>query len=90
MEKNLGSVEPIAVVGMACRFPGAPDIPSFWRLLENGGNAVLDGLPESGPNRLEKLFENRGHLQDACRYCAYVDAIDQFDAGFFPNLSSRS
>ena len=68
---------------MACRFPGAPDIPSFWRLLENGGNAVLDGLPESGPNRLEKLFENRGNLQDACRYCAYVDAIDQFDAGFF-------
>ncbi|MCY3540624.1 MAG: SDR family NAD(P)-dependent oxidoreductase [Gammaproteobacteria bacterium] len=83
MEKNLGSVEPIAVVGMACRFPGAPDISSFWRLLENGGNAVLDGLPESGPNRLEKLFENRGHLQDACRFCAYVDAIDQFDAGFF-------
>ena len=79
----MGSVEPIAVVGMACRFPGAPDIPSFWRLLENGGNAVLDGLPESGPNRLEKLFENRGNLQDACRYCAYVDAIDQFDAGFF-------
>ncbi|MCY3626020.1 MAG: type I polyketide synthase, partial [Gammaproteobacteria bacterium] len=77
------TVEPVAVVGMACRFPGAPDISSFWRLLESGGNAVLDGLPGSGPNRLERLFKERGNQQDACRYCAYVDAIDQFDASFF-------
>ena len=31
-----GSPPPIAIVGMACRFPGAPDIPAFWRLLEAG------------------------------------------------------
>ncbi|MYK76645.1 MAG: SDR family NAD(P)-dependent oxidoreductase, partial [Acidimicrobiaceae bacterium] len=30
----------IAIVGMACRFPGAPDLDSFWRLLEAGENAV--------------------------------------------------
>ena len=77
------TVEPVAVVGMACRFPGAPNISSFWKLLESGGNAVLDSLPELGPNRLERLFKERGPLQDACRYCAYVDAIDQFDASFF-------
>lgn len=82
-ELNLQPVEPIAVVGMACRFPSAPNIPSFWSLLESGGNAVLDGLPESGPNRLERLFTDNGNQQDACRYCAYVDGIDQFDAGFF-------
>ena len=76
-------VEPVAIVGMACRFPGAPDIPSFWNLLESGGNAVLDGVPESGPNRLEELFKDARNLQTACRYCAYVDDIDQFDAGFF-------
>ena len=76
-------VEPVAIVGMACRFPGAPDISSFWRLLESGGNSVLDGLPDSGPNRLEELFEDPANVQGACRYCAYVDDIDQFDAGFF-------
>ena len=75
--------EPIAVVGMACNFPGAPDIASFWRLLEEGGNSVLDGLPDSGPNRLEDLFRDPANLQDACRYCAYVEDIDRFDAGFF-------
>lgn len=83
VENQLRAVEPVAVIGMACRFPGAPNIPSFWKLLESGGNAVLDGLPESGPNRLEKLFTDSGNQQDACRYCAYVDGIDQFDAGFF-------
>ncbi|MXX89418.1 MAG: SDR family NAD(P)-dependent oxidoreductase [Boseongicola sp. SB0665_bin_10] len=75
--------EPVAVVGMACRFPGAPDIPSFWHLLETGGNAVTDGAPASGPNRLEELFKDPRNLQGACRYCAYVDDIDQFDARFF-------
>ena len=81
--ENARSVEPVAVVGMACNFPGAPDIASFWRLLEEGGNSVLDGLPESGPNRLEDLFKDSANLQDACRYCAYVEDIDRFDAGFF-------
>ncbi len=82
-EETFRRAEPIAIVGMACRFPGAPDIRSFWRLLETGGNAVTDGAPRSGPNRLGELFEDPRNLQGACRYCAYVDDIDQFDAGFF-------
>ncbi len=76
-------VEPVAIVGMACRFPGAPDIPALWRLLEEGGNAVSEGVPGSGPVRLQELFGNPENLRDACRFCAYVDEIDQFDAGFF-------
>ena len=79
----IGRVEPVAIVGMACRFPGAPDIPSFWSLLESSGNAVMDGVPDSGPNRLEELFKDPRNQQGACRYCAYVDDIDQFDARFF-------
>ena len=30
----------IAIVGMACRFPGAPDLPAFWQQLEAGADAV--------------------------------------------------
>ena len=78
-----GRGEPIAIVGMACKFPGAPDIPAFWRLLEEGGNAVSEGVPSSGPDRLQDLFNNLDNLPGACRYCAYVDEIDLFDAGFF-------
>lgn len=32
--------EPIAVVGMGCVLPGAPDIPSYWRQLLAGHDAV--------------------------------------------------
>jgi acyl transferase domain-containing protein len=34
--------EPIAVVGMACRFPGAPDINAFWNLLFNGESGITE------------------------------------------------
>ncbi|MFF8835297.1 type I polyketide synthase [Streptomyces sp. NPDC015130] len=34
--------EAIAVVGMSCRLPGAPDPAAFWELLRNGKSAVTD------------------------------------------------
>ncbi len=34
------TTEPIAVVGMACRFPSAPDLGGFWDVLRSGRNAI--------------------------------------------------
>jgi thioester reductase-like protein len=34
--------EPIAIVGMACRFPGGEDLEGFWRLLQRGGSAITE------------------------------------------------
>ncbi len=73
----------IAIVGMACRFPGAPDIPSFWRLLEGGKNAVIEGEPGSGKGRVGQLFPDAAVQSEACRFGAYLDEIDLFDAAFF-------
>ena len=75
--------QPIAIVGMACRFPGAPDIPSFWRLLEGGKNAVIEGEPGSGKGRVGQLFPDPAVQSEACRFGAYLDEIDLFDAAFF-------
>ena len=75
--------EPIAIVGMACRFPGANGIPAFWQLLEAGGNAVTEGTPGSGAGRMGELFPDADVQNDACRFCAFVSDIDQFDAPFF-------
>ncbi len=68
---------------MACRFPGAPGIADFWRLLESGRNSVMESAPGSGFRRVDELFSNGSNPGDACRFCAYVDGIEQFDAGFF-------
>src|SRR5579871_1558443 len=37
--------EPVAIIGMACDFPGASDLESFWRLLRDGVNAVTEVPP---------------------------------------------
>jgi len=66
--------EPIAVIGMGCRFPGAPNPEAFWQLLAGGVNAVTS-VPSS--------------RWDSTRYPAatghggFLDAIDLFDPLFF-------
>ena len=75
--------EPIAVVGMACRFPGANDVASFWRLLDAGENAVSEGVPGSGSGRMGQLFRGAEAQSVACRFAAFIDDVDQFDATFF-------
>ncbi|MDE0644603.1 MAG: beta-ketoacyl synthase N-terminal-like domain-containing protein, partial [bacterium] len=75
--------EPIAVVGMACRFPGAPDLDSFWQVLDEGRNTVTEGVPGSGKERLGDLLDNPEHQNPACRFGAFVDGIEMFDAAFF-------
>ena len=35
-------LEPIAVVGMACRFPGGTNPDEFWDFLARGGDAVRE------------------------------------------------
>ena len=75
--------EPIAIIGMACRFPGASDIEAFWRLLESGGNAVVEGVPGSGVGRWGQIFGDSPVQSEGCRFGAFVDDIDLFDDAFF-------
>ena len=74
--------EPIAIIGMACRFPGADDIESFWRLLEGGVNAVTEGVLGSGVGRVGQLFPDE-KVNRACRFAGFLDRLDEFDASFF-------
>ncbi len=76
--------EPIAVVGMGCRFPGgATDVASFWDLLRNAREGIVeiprsrwavDAYYDPDPDRPGKICaRGGGFLQD----------IDAFDAAFF-------
>ena len=78
-----GEREPIAVVGMACRFPGAADLAAFWRLLETGGNTISHGAPGPGSGRVSQMFPEETPVHPASRYGSFLSDIDQFDAEFF-------
>ncbi|MFJ6381758.1 type I polyketide synthase [Kitasatospora sp. NPDC092039] len=70
------SREPIAVVGMACRLPGAEDVEAFWRLLVDGRDAVTEVPP-----RRRLLGYRLEHGEPA--WGGFVDGVEEFDAAFF-------
>ena len=76
--------EPIAIVGIGCRFPGDANTPeSFWQLLQNGVDSVTE-VPSSrwnanayydaNPEVAGKTYTKQG---------GFLGAIDGFDAEFF-------
>ncbi|MEV5645945.1 amino acid adenylation domain-containing protein [Streptomyces flaveolus] len=71
----------IAVVGLACRLPGAPDIDSFWQALREGRELISRfteaELREAGVP--EALLTHPSYV----RAKGYVEDVDRFDAGFF-------
>ena len=78
-----GPNEPVAIVGMACRFPSADGLSAFWRMLEAGESGVIEGDPGSGVGRIGALFPDAGVQSPACRFGAYLDDLELFDAAFF-------
>ena len=75
--------EPIAIIGMACRFPGAHDYDAYWRLLASGSFVRTEGALGTGPGRMSQMFEMDGVRQGNTHYAAFIDDIDLFDAEFF-------
>jgi acyl transferase domain-containing protein/acyl carrier protein len=75
--------DPIAIVGMACRFPGAPDLKAFWNLLRHGVDAIEEVPPERWD--ADALYDPKpGVPGKMCsKWGGFVEGIDQFDAAFF-------
>ena len=76
--------EPIAIVGMGCRFPGGADNPeSFWKLLRDGVDAIteissdrwdIDAYYDPDPDAPGKMYS---------RHAGLVDRLPEFDPQFF-------
>ncbi len=78
------SGEPVAITGIACRFPGGISTPgSFWEFVLNGGDAV-----RAAPDERKALWRSWSDGDDFPACGGFLDEIDRFDAGFF-NLSPR-
>ena len=69
----------IAIVGMACRFPGGAGLSEFWQLLEAGKETVTAGRRDwgSGSGSIHPSQDIGGN------WASFVDGIDRFDAEFF-------
>ena len=75
--------EPIAIIGVGCRFPGADTIESFWQLLKNGFDAIgeipkdrwdVDRYYDPDPGASGKMYTRCG---------GFLRQVDQFDPQFF-------
>ncbi|MDX6355770.1 MAG: hypothetical protein QOF98_2673, partial [Streptomyces sp.] len=74
--------EPIAIVGMAGRFPQAPTVEDFWALLSEGRDGISpppEGRWDAATYRSDRVTTLEG---------GYLDDVDRFDAGFF-NVPAR-
>ena len=79
-----GRGEPIAVVGMSCRLPKAPDLPSFWRLLSDGASGIT-AVPPDRWDLGQVLGEDlsAAGLASSLRQGGFIDHVDCFDPSFF-------
>jgi acyl transferase domain-containing protein len=68
-----GRREPVAIVGIGCRFPGAHGPSAFWDLLEKGVDAIRE-VPAGRWVRADNIADSQG---------GFVDGVDLFDASFF-------
>ncbi|HVA85630.1 MAG TPA: beta-ketoacyl synthase N-terminal-like domain-containing protein, partial [Candidatus Saccharimonadales bacterium] len=75
--------EPIAIVGIGVRFPGAPDIDAFRELLRNGRDAIrvtpadrwdIDEFYDPNPATPGKIVNRNG---------GFLETVDRFDPQFF-------
>ncbi|MCI0725428.1 MAG: AMP-binding protein [Chloroflexi bacterium] len=75
--------EPIAIIGLYCRFPGAENPAAFWRLLRNGVDAIaeipadrwdVDAFYDPNPGTPGKMYT---------RWGGFLSQVDQFDPHFF-------
>lgn len=76
-------LEPIAIIGMGCRFPGAPDPKSFWRMLREG----TDAIGEIPPDRWDAdAFYDADPLAPGkmnTRWGGFLRGVYDFDPSFF-------
>jgi acyl transferase domain-containing protein/predicted O-methyltransferase YrrM/acyl carrier protein len=75
------SLEPIAIIGMSCRLPGAPNVRVFWEHVAAGVESITQLTRDEviGAGADAATVDKPNYVRAA----GIVDAVEWFDAGFF-------
>ena len=82
--KDKSTVEPIAILGIGCRYPQADGVDAFWRLLVEGRDAIAPypgGRFRDLDAEYARTAVGRGKL--ATDLGGFLRGLDRFDAAFF-------
>ncbi|WP_167107646.1 type I polyketide synthase [Mycobacterium sp. DL592] len=79
----VGADEPIAIVSVACRFPGAPDPDAYWQVLSQGVDTIRE-IPEDRFD-IDEFYDPDQQTPGKIytRSGGYLDSVDGFDPEFF-------
>ncbi|MCC6696544.1 MAG: SDR family NAD(P)-dependent oxidoreductase [Candidatus Hydrogenedentes bacterium] len=82
-DEDFPPLEPIAIVGIACRLPGATGPHAFWNMLCQGREAIVEVPPDRWD--VEEYYDPTPGTpgKTYARWGGFIDKIDLFDPGFF-------
>ena len=75
--------EPIAIISVACRFPGSPDPDAYWNVLSGGVDAIRE-IPEDRFD-VDEYYDPDQQTPGKIytRSGGYLESVDTFDPEFF-------
>ena len=75
--------EPVAIIGIGCRFPGADDPDSFWKILSEGIDKISEIPEDRWPK--ESFYDPDPSVPGKAisMWGGFLENIDQFDPFFF-------
>lgn len=77
----------IAIIGIACRFPGAQNYEEFWDNLKEGRSSIQE-IPKERWDWKEYWGDPQGKNKSNSKWGGFIQDADAFDPGFF-GLSAR-
>ena len=82
-QDNTPEQEPIAIIGIGCRYAGIADTETFWQALSNGRETLVD-YPGNRLPELDRFYElSSAENGPPTRQGGFLAKLDEFDAEFF-------
>jgi acyl transferase domain-containing protein len=75
--------ESIAIIGLGCRFPGAPDPEAYWQVLHDGVDAISEVPADRWGKEIYAQLDPQAAARMPTQFGGFLDRIDQFDPHFF-------